>query len=93
MYPESDLNLLALRKRALAGRIRERREECAGHFARVIKPVAWVDGVREKWRAVPPVAKLVAVPAGLFVARKILPRFGSLIGWAPVMVNLFRSMR
>jgi hypothetical protein len=93
MYPQPDLTLLALRKRALMGRIRVRREERAEYFAGVLKPVVWMDGVREKWRAVPPMARLAAVPAGLFLARKILPKFGGLLGWAPVMVNLFRSMR
>jgi hypothetical protein len=93
MYPQPDLAVLDGRKRALTVRIRERRSVCAGHFREMLKPVAWIDGVREKWRSVSPLTKFVALPAGLFVARKALPRFGSLLAWAPVAFRLFRALR
>jgi hypothetical protein len=93
MYPQPDLVLLARRKQALAERIRRRRAVCAVHFTEVLKPVAWVDGVREKWRAISPLTKLVALPAGLFIARKAMPRLGGLLGWAPMAYRLFQTLR
>jgi hypothetical protein len=93
MYPQPDLEVLDGRKRALTVRIRKRRAACAVHFTEVLKPVAWIDGVREKWRAVSPLTKFVAWPAGLFVARKALPRFGGLLAWAPVAFRLFKVLR
>jgi len=93
MYPQPDLSLLALRKHALMHRIRVRREECAGQMHEVMKPVVWIDGLYAKWQAISPIAKLAAVPVGLFVTRKFMPKLGGLLGWAPVALNLFRSFR
>jgi len=93
MYPQPDLVLLAGRKRELSARIRERRIVCAVHFGEVMKPVAWVDGVREKWRAISPLTKFVALPAGLFIARKAMPRLGGLLSWAPSAFRLFQALR
>lgn len=93
MYPQPDLVLLAGRKRTLTTRIRERRIVCAAHFVEVLKPVAWVDGVREKWRSVSPLTKFVALPVGLFIARKTMPKLGGLLSWAPTAFNLFRALR
>lgn len=93
MHTRPELTAADLRKADLLERIRKRREECAAHLGEALKPVVWADGVRAKWRAAPPLAKLAAVPLGLFVVRKAMPRFGALFGWAPVVANLFRALR
>jgi hypothetical protein len=93
MYPQSDLNLLTLRKRALIDRIRVRRNLCANQAHEVLKPVVWADGLYAKWQSISPLAKLAAVPVGLFITKKFMPRIGGLISWAPVAMNLFRSFR
>ncbi|HSI07210.1 MAG: hypothetical protein ACAH89_07790 [Rariglobus sp.] len=93
MYPQADLNILAFRKRALMHRIRVRRDECEEHAHEVMKPAVWIAGLYAKWRAISPLAKLAAVPAGLFVARKFMPKLGGLLSWAPVAMNLIRALR
>lgn len=93
MYPQPDLNLLALRKRTLMHRIRVRRDECADQAHEVLKPVVWIDGLYAKWRAISPLAKLAAVPVGLFITRKFMPKLGGLLSWAPVAMNLIRALR
>lgn len=93
MYPQPDLILLDRRKQALVGRIRLRRAECAAHFGVVLKPVSWADGLREKWKALSPVTRIVAMSAGFFAARKMTPRLGGLLGWAPLVRTLFRVLR
>jgi hypothetical protein len=93
MYPQPDLNLLALRKHALMHRIRVRRDACAGHAHEVMKPVVWIEGLHAKWRSISPLVKLAAVPAGLLITRKFMPKLGTLFSWAPVALNLFRAFR
>jgi hypothetical protein len=93
MYPQPDLALLAHRKRELMGRIRASRLECALHLSGVLKPVLWADGIRQKWRSISPVTKFAVLPVGLFVARKLMPRMGGLLGWAPTAFSIFRAFR
>lgn len=93
MYPQPDLNILAIRKRALVHRIRVRREECAVHAHEVLKPAEWASGMYAKWQAVSPFTKMAAVPLGLLVTRKLMPKISGLISWAPMALNIFRAFR
>lgn len=98
MYPQSDLDLLSRRKLNLLSRINARRDECAEQVEQVLQPVLWVERVYAKWRAISPILKMAIVPLGLFfLRRKAPPKTESMIGglfrWAPVALNLFRSMR
>jgi len=93
MYPQADLNILAFRKQALIHRIRMRRDECEIHAREVLKPVVWAEGLYEKWRAISPLVKLVAVPAGLMATRKLMPKVGGLLNWAPMALKIFRAFR
>ncbi len=93
MYPHPDLTILAVKKHALMHRIRVRREECAVHVHEVLKPAEWAAGMYAKWQAVSPFTKLAAVPLGLLVTRKLMPKIGTLIGWAPMALKVFRAFR
>ncbi len=93
MYPQTDLNILAFRKRALMHRIRVRRDECEGHAHEVLKPALWAEGLYAKWRTISPLVKLVGVPLGLMATRKLMPKVGGLLSWAPMALNIFRAFR
>jgi len=93
MYPQADLNILAFRKRALLHRIRVRRHECEGLAHEVLKPAFWAESLYAKWCAISPFAKLAAVPLGLMVTRKLMPKVGSLLSWAPMALKIFRAFR
>lgn len=93
MYPQTDLSLLAMRKRALMHRIRVRREECAGHAHEVLKPAVWAEGLYAKWCALSPFVKLAGIPLGMMVTRKFMPKVGGLLRWASMAVNIFRAFR
>jgi len=93
MYPQPDLRLLAVRKRALVHLIRARREECADYTHEVLKPAEWASGVYAKWQAISPFTKLAAVPIGLMLTRKLMPKIGGLVSWVPIALNLFRTFR
>jgi hypothetical protein len=95
MYPEKELTLLAAEKIALQRRIAVRRVLVAADFHRAAQPVAWVDRMLALWRRVPPLAKIAAVPLGLFVQRALFPRrnlLGFLLRWSPVVLRWSRGM-
>lgn len=93
MYPQPELNALNLRKRALMHRIRVRREACAVYAHEVLKPAEWASGVYAKWQAISPLTKLAAVPLGVLATRKLMPKIGGLLSWAPLALNVFRAFR
>jgi hypothetical protein len=93
MYPQPELNLLAYRKRLLVARIRARREECAAQVHTVLKPAFWLEEMRGRWKAISPLTRLAAVPVGVMLVRKIMPKVGFLARWAPLATNLFRVLR
>jgi hypothetical protein len=49
--------------------------------------------VYAKWQAISPFTKLAAVPLGLLVTRKLMPKIGGLLSWAPMAINVFRAFR
>jgi len=96
MYPAEELKHLARRKLTISGRIGVHREECAGHLARLVRPLAWLDRARFRWHRVPPLAKVVAVPLFLLVKRALFPKarlFRPLLHWTPFILSQLRSGR
>jgi hypothetical protein len=90
MYPTKELTLLAAQKIALQRRIAVRRVLVAADFHRATQPVAWMDRMVAFWHRVPPLAKIAAVPLGLFVQRALFPRrnlLGFLLRWSPVILR------
>jgi hypothetical protein len=74
MYPSGQLAELATRKAMLQARIAVRRWECAAAAVELARPVALLDRGIEMWRRVSPIAKILVVPAGLFVAQLLRRR-------------------
>lgn len=93
MYPKADLSILAARKQALLQRIDARREESASQMREVIRPAEWAEDMYARWRAIPPLVKMAAVPVGVLLVRKLAPRFGRLRSWAPLALKIFQAMR
>jgi hypothetical protein len=96
MYPDGDLNELALRKIALRQRIVLRRRECVESAARIAQPLGKIDLMIQRWRRISPLTKLAAVPAALLFKRLIFPRakiLGSLFRWGPLAFKIFRGLR
>lgn len=71
MYPQGELDELALSKIALRRRIAGHRAACLEHAEVVLRPVGWLDTVLDLWRQIPPLGKLLAIPLGLFTARAV----------------------
>jgi hypothetical protein len=95
VYPQKELTLLAAHQAALRRRIAARRAQVAIDFGRVAQPLEWLDRMLALWRRVPPIAKIAAVPLGLFVQRTIFPRrktLSSLLRWGPVVFGLMRGL-
>lgn len=88
MYPQRELDRLALYKISLRRNIGRRRSECAVALARLAQPVAWFDRALAFWRRLSPLLQFAAVPVGLLVQRKLFPRLGvlsSLLRWGPLV--------
>lgn len=71
MYPQRELDELALSKAALRCRIAEHRAACLEHAEVVLRPVGWLDTALDFWRQISPLGKLLAIPLGLFTARVV----------------------
>lgn len=96
MYPAEELKQLARRKLTISGRIAVHREECAGHLAIIVRPLAWLDRARFRWQRVSPLAKIAAIPLFLLVRRAIFPKtslFRSLLQWTPFLLSRLRAGR
>lgn len=70
MYPNGELERLALRKAQLQLRIAVHRRQCVEAFTRLAEPVAKVDRGIAAWRRISPWAKLLAIPAGFLLQRR-----------------------
>jgi hypothetical protein len=95
MYPQSELNRLAIRKTVIRAGISLHRVECVRAIARIAQPVALLDRIMNIWRQLPPIVTVAAVPLGLFVTRKLFPRrkiLGSLVRWAPLLFSAVRGI-
>jgi hypothetical protein len=97
MYPQAELALLALKKRALLGHIQTRREQFADQLEEVLRPVQWMDRVHAKWSAFFPAFKRVLAPLRAAAMPNASPQTGDkacgLFRWAPLAFTLFRSLR
>ncbi len=95
MYPQAELALLAEQKRALLRKIDARREDFADRIEHVLRPVKWADWAYSKWREISPLLKVAAAPPGTGAPHKEKQpaQTGGLFHWAPLALNLFRSMR
>src|SRR3954447_4678213 len=69
MYPHGELVELAERKRLLQARIDVHRWECAAAAAELSRPIAMIDRGVATWRRISPFAKLLGIPAGIFLTR------------------------
>ena len=96
MYPDGDLNQLALRKIALRQRILLRRRECVARAERIAQPLEKIDDLVKRWRRISPLTKLAAVPVAMLFKRLIFPRtkiLGSLFRWGPIAFKILRGLR
>jgi hypothetical protein len=95
MYPQPELNRLAVHKLAVRRRIALRRIECGEAVARVSRPVEWLDRALALWRRFAPFAPIAAVPLGFIVTRTVLPRhriLGALLRWGPLAFSAVRGI-
>ena len=95
MYPAGELKRLELRKALLQLRIAERRLQCAIAAREEAQPLRTVDRALDLWRRVPPVAKLVAIPVVLMLARKLAKRkglIGSVARMTPMVMSVARAV-
>lgn len=96
MYPDGDLNELAVRKLAIRQRISLRRRECLAAAERIAEPLEKIDRAVAQWRRISPFAKIAAVPAAMLFKKALFPRakiLGSLLRWAPIAVKVFRGFQ
>ncbi len=94
MYPDGELNELAVYKAILRRRISRRREDCVAAAAGALRPIAWLDRAIVFWRQISPLAKLAVIPVGLLLKRVLFPRvgfFGKLLRWAPMIFTAGRA--
>lgn len=94
MYPQRELNRLAVYKVWLRRGIALRRTECMVAATRVAQPFAWLDRMVALWRKVPPLAKVVTLPLAVLAARVVFPRLkilGSLLRWGPLAYGVVRQ--
>lgn len=95
MYSHRELIRLGVHKAALRRRIARQRTECAVAVAGVMRPVAWLDRMRARWRQFAPFAPLAAVPLGILLKRTLAPRaglLGKLLRWGPVVFGAVRGL-
>jgi hypothetical protein len=96
MYPDGELNELALRKIALRQRILLRRRECVARAERIAQPLEKIDSLVQRWRRISPLTKLAAVPVAMLLKRMVFPRakiLGSLLRWGPAAFKIFQGLK
>lgn len=96
MYPQQQLNRLAVYKAVLRRDIAYRRAQCTEAAARVAQPVERLDRVMAFWRRLSPFAQFAAVPLGFLVQRTVFRRrkiLGSLLRWGPLIFGAVRGIR
>jgi hypothetical protein len=96
MYPNGNLNELAVHKIAVRQRIASRRRACVDAAERLAEPLEKIDHVLAQWRRISPVAKVAAVPLAMGLKKILFPRakiFGSLLRWGPIAFKIFRGFK
>src|SRR5205085_2576692 len=69
MYPDGDLNQLALHKLSVRRRIGFHRDECVEAAERIAQPLEKIDAAIAQWRRISPLAKVAAVPIAMMFRR------------------------
>lgn len=77
MYPDEELDGLALRKSLICARITVRRQICVMAAERVAEPLRWADRALEQWKRISPMLKLAVVPLALMAKRRLFSRGGN----------------
>jgi hypothetical protein len=93
MYPQQELNQLAVCKAVLRRDIARRRVQCAAAAARVAQPLEWMDRMLAIWRQISPLAQFAAAPLGLLVRRIVFPHgkiLRTLMRWSPLVFGAVR---
>ncbi len=96
MYPQSELNGLAARKRVLLQHIALRRIVCDEAAVQAARPLVWLDRMMNYWRGLTPLAKIAAGPATFIALKTMAPRWKSvrtLLRWLPLSLTAFGSLR
>lgn len=96
MYPDGDLNELAVRKMAVRQRIAEKRNACVEAAERLAEPLEKIDHAWAQWRRISPMAKVAAVPLAMGLKKIFFPRakiLGSLLRWGPIAFKVFRGFK
>lgn len=84
---------LAVQKAELRARIALRRSQCRESVEQVLRPLAWLDRIRDFWRQVSPLAKLVFQPPGGATGIKSTHWSGVLFRWAPLVLGALRTIK
>lgn len=90
------MNLLESRKAVVRARIADRRLQCVEAAAGLTPPVEILDRGLALWRQVPPLAKAIAVPLLVLLARKLSRRagwIGSIARLVPTVMGVARMVR
>jgi hypothetical protein len=95
MYPSGELAELANRKARLQRRIGLTRLHCAAEAAVIAKPIGLFDRTVQRWRKIAPIAKIAAVPLGLLLRRRLMPKpatslIGQALKWMPAVMSAAR---
>jgi hypothetical protein len=96
MYPQPELNRLALHKFALQQRIATQRVEYSATVAQVTRPLAWLDRLRGFLERCAPLVPFAVFPLGMAVQRTFFPRFkilGATLRWGPMVYGALRGAR
>ena len=93
MYPDRELNRLAVHKAALQRGIALRRVQCVGAALRLAQPLELLDRMQRLSRQLSLLASVAAVRLGFLILRTVFPRLkalGALLRWAPLVFGAVR---
>lgn len=96
MYPDRELNQLALHRQVLRRRIARHRNECAAAVAQLARPIMFLDRAVDFWRRLPTLARFVVPALGAIATRKFFPGqkiLNLLLRWGPLAVGAVRRLR
>jgi len=96
MYPDRELNQLAMHRQILRRRIARHRSECAAAATQLARPIAWLDRALAFWRRLPPLAQFALPSLGALATRKLFPHhkfLNLLLRWGPVVSGAVRGFR
>jgi hypothetical protein len=95
MYPDGELNELAVAKLAVRQKIYLRRQLCVLAARRATQPLEKIDDLLMRWRRISPMAKLAAVPVAVLLKRTLFKKakiLGTALRWGPLAFKIFRGL-